>query len=110
MALAVAANDAVVTGIHVVTPTRVVGMRSGLAVDVTADLELAAMRLGQEIQTAVREAPDIETGILDAVIEMDADLLILGTSVRAGTTRLHLGPSVEFLVRLAPCPVVIVNS
>ncbi len=110
LALAVAANDAVVTGIHVVTPTRVVGMRSGLAVDVTADLELAAMRLGQEIQTAVREAPDIETGILDAVIEMDADLLILGTSVRAGTTRLHLGPSVEFLVRLAPCPVVIVNS
>ncbi len=110
LALALAESDAVVTGVHIITPTRYEGPRSAMAMDITADLEVAAMRIGHVIQTSVREAPDVETGILDAIAEFDADLLILGTSVRAGTRRLHLGPSVEFLVRLAPCPVVIVNS
>ena len=66
--------------------------------------------MGQHVQTEVREAEDIETGILDALVEFDADLLVLGTSVRAGTTHLHLGPRVEYLTRLAPCPIVILNS
>ena len=56
------------------------------------------------------EAVDVETGILEAIEATGADLLILGTSVRAGSTRLHLGPRVEFLARNAPCPVVIING
>jgi Kef-type K+ transport system membrane component KefB len=110
LAFAVAGSDAVVTAVHVVTPTPLIGLRTNLALDVTAELELVATRLGQTVQTVVREADDVETGILDAIIEFDADLLFLGTSVRAGTTRLHLGPRVEYLTRLAPCPVVILNS
>jgi nucleotide-binding universal stress UspA family protein len=85
-------------------------MRPGIALDVTADFEIIATRMGQHVHTEVREAEDVETGILDAIEELDADLLVLGTSVRAGTTRLHLGPRVEYLTRLAPCPVVILNS
>ena len=110
LAFAIAGSDAVVTGVHVVTPTRLAGMRTNIALDVTADFEILATRLGQHVQTEVREAEDVETGILDAIVELDADLLVLGTSVRAGTTRLHLGPRVEYLTRLAPCPVVILNS
>ncbi len=110
LAFAIAGSDAVVTGVHVVTPTRLTGMRTNIALDVTADFEILATRLGQHVQTEVREAEDVETGILDAIVELDADLLVLGTSVRAGTTRLHLGPRVEYLTRLAPCPVVILNS
>ncbi|MGH8870694.1 MAG: cation:proton antiporter [Acidimicrobiia bacterium] len=110
LAFAIAGSDAVVTGVHVVTPSRLTGMRPSIALDVTADFEIVATRLGQHVQTEVREAEEVETGILDAIVELDADLLVLGTSVRAGTTRLHLGPRVEYLTRLAPCPVVILNS
>jgi Kef-type K+ transport system membrane component KefB len=110
LAFAIAGSDALVTGIHVVTPTRLAGMRPSIALDVTADFEIVATRMGQHVQTEVREAEDVETGILDAIEELEADLLVLGTSVRAGTTRLHLGPRVEYLTRLAPCPVVILNT
>ena len=68
------------------------------------------MALGHDARTHIREAAETETGILAAVEEFRPDLLVLGTSVRAGTTRLHLGPRVEYLVRHAPCPVVVVNS
>ena len=110
LAFAIAGADALVTGVHVVTPTRLAGMRPSIALDVTADFEIVATRMGQHVQTEVREAEDVETGILDAIEELGADLLVLGTSVRAGTTRLHLGPRVEYLTRLAPCPVVILNT
>jgi Kef-type K+ transport system membrane component KefB len=110
LAFAIAGSDALVTGVHVVTPTRLAGMRPSIALDVTADFEILATRLGRLVQTEVREAEDVETGILGAIEELEADLLVLGTSVRAGTTRLHLGPRVEYLTRLAPCPVVILNS
>jgi nucleotide-binding universal stress UspA family protein len=110
LAFAIARSDAAVTGVHIVTPTRLAGLRTNLALDVTADLEIIATRLGQEVLTVVREAEDVETGILHAIDEFDADLLILGTSVRAGTSRLYLGPRVEYLARMAPCPVVILNS
>jgi len=110
LAFAIAGSDALVTGVHVVTPTRLAGMRPSIALDVTADFEILATRMGRLVQTEVREAEDVETGILGAIEELEADLLVLGTSVRAGTTRLHLGPRVEYLTRLAPCPVVILNS
>ncbi|HEU4918080.1 MAG TPA: cation:proton antiporter [Acidimicrobiia bacterium] len=110
LAFAIAGTDAVVTGVHVVTPSRLSGMRPNIALDVTAEFEIVATRMGQNAETEVREAEDVETGILEALEEFDADLLVLGTSVRAGTSHLHLGPRVEYLTRLAPCPVVILNS
>jgi Kef-type K+ transport system membrane component KefB len=110
LAFAIAGMDAVVTGVHVVTPSRLSGTRPNVALDVTAEFEIVATRMGQNAETEVREAEDVETGILEALEESGADLLVLGTSVRAGTTHLHLGPRVEYLTRLAPCPVVILNS
>jgi nucleotide-binding universal stress UspA family protein len=110
LAFAIAGMDAVVTGVHVVTPSRLSGTRPNVALDVTAEFEIVATRMGQNAETEVREAEDVETGILEAIEEFGADLLVLGTSVRAGTTHLHLGPRVEYLTRLAPCPVVILNS
>jgi Kef-type K+ transport system membrane component KefB/nucleotide-binding universal stress UspA family protein len=110
LAFAIAGMDAVVTGVHVVTPSRLSGTRPNIALDVTAEFEIVATRMGQNAETEVREAEDVETGILEALDEFGADLLVLGTSVRAGTTHLHLGPRVEYLTRLAPCPVVILNS
>jgi nucleotide-binding universal stress UspA family protein len=73
-------------------------------------MQAVATRLHQRIETDVREAADVESGILEAIERTGADLLVIGTSVRAGSTRLHLGPRVEYLARHAPCPVVIINA
>lgn len=74
--------------------------------------EVAALgtAIGVHVGTAVRQAPDPETAILELARESEIDLIILGTSVRAGTERLNLGQRVEYLLQHAPCPVLVVNS
>jgi Kef-type K+ transport system membrane component KefB/nucleotide-binding universal stress UspA family protein len=109
LALVIAGPDDVVTGIHVVTASAGL-MRPTFAADITSEMQAVATRLHQRIETDVREATDVESGILEAIERTGADLLVLGTSVRAGSTRLHLGPRVEYLARHAPCPVVIINA
>ncbi|HET7041575.1 MAG TPA: universal stress protein, partial [Gemmatimonadales bacterium] len=110
LAFAMADEDVEMTAVHIVTPTPGAIARGDLAVEVTAEMEKVGLALGRAAATYIRRAADPESGIMAAIDEFQPDLLVLGTSVRAGTTRLHLGPRVEFLVRQAPCPVVVVNS
>jgi nucleotide-binding universal stress UspA family protein len=109
LAFSIAGSEVQVAAVHVVTPSRS-GIRTDLAQDITTEIDAVATRLGHAISTTVIEAVDVETGILRAVETTGADLLLLGTSVRAGTTRLHLGPRVEYLARHSPCPVIILNA
>lgn len=110
LAFSLARADAHVVGIHVLTGQtgRSVGIE--LANDVTAELEKVGVALGFDATNYVRRAEDVEAGIMSAIEEFAPGLLILSTEVRAGTTRLHLGPRVEYLVRHAPCPVVVLNT
>ena len=108
LAFAVADEDSEIDGLHVVTPT-LVGATRDHSADVTAELEGVGDAMGKSSHMTVRRHATAETGILSYIAEVDPDLLILGTEVRAGTTRLHLGPRVENLVRMAPCPVVVLN-
>lgn len=109
LAFALAAEDAEVEGLHVVTTTTV-RTRDDFAVDVTAELEEMAGSLGQYSQTKIRHHETAERGILSYVAETRPDLMVLGTGVRAGTARLHIGPRVEYLVRHAPCAVIVINT
>jgi Kef-type K+ transport system membrane component KefB len=109
LAFALAAKDAEVEGLHVVTTTTV-RTRDDIAVDVTAELEEMAGSLGRYSQTRIRHHETAEQGILDYVAETEPDLIVLGTGVRAGTARLHVGPRVEYLVRHAPCSVIVINT
>jgi Kef-type K+ transport system membrane component KefB len=74
--------------------------------------ELREMGEMQGINTAgaVRRDNDIAHGILEIAREERADLIVLGTNVRAGSQRLYLGPKVERVLNNSPCPVMIVNS
>ncbi len=110
LAFAIAEADAEVLGVHIVTTAAGRPVRSDIATDITSELEKVGIAMGHPAATHIRRADDAETGIMRAIDEFDADLLILGTGVRAGTTRLHLGPRVEYLVRRAPCPIMILNS
>jgi len=109
LAFAIAPVGSRVTGLHVINPTRL-GIRGTLASDVTAEIAAIGSKLDLETGTEIREAESVEAGILSAIDDLGADLLVLGTNVRAGSTRLHLGPRVEYLVRHAPCPVLILNT
>jgi nucleotide-binding universal stress UspA family protein len=109
LAFAIADESTVVEGLHVVTPSAVSGGR-GLSAEVTAELEVVGGAMGKTPVTRVRHHGTAESGILAFIEETEPDLLILGTEVRAGTTRLHLGPRVEHLVASAPCPVVVLNG
>ncbi|HSJ28362.1 MAG TPA: cation:proton antiporter [Acidimicrobiia bacterium] len=109
LTLALADAETRVTACHVLTPT-LSGARTDLAEDIAVELEERARQLGRAIDVRVVEAVDVELGILTVVREVSADLLILGTNVRSGTRRLHLGPRVENLVSHAPCPVVVLNA
>lgn len=109
LAFAIAGPETEVAGLHVVTPS-VLGGHRGVAAEITAELEVVGGALGKIPHTQVRHDITADAGILAYVEEVEPDLLILGTGVRAGTTRLHLGPRVERLVREAPCPVVVLNS
>lgn len=104
------AGDAVVTGVHVVVTTPMSAVRPAFAFDVTGELQEVATHLGQDLRTEVRQALDVESGVLNAIEDTHADLLVLGTSVRAGTTHLYLGPKVELLLREASCPVIVLNT
>jgi nucleotide-binding universal stress UspA family protein len=119
LAFAIAGDDTVVTSVHVVTGDRVVGAyaeigsdleRRVLAREMTSEIEAVGTSLSVATAGDVREAATAEEGILGAVTDLDADLLVIGTSVRAGTARLFLGHRVEYLVREAPCPVLILNT
>jgi Kef-type K+ transport system membrane component KefB len=109
LAFAIAGDDAEIEGLYVVTPS-LVGAHRDHTEDITEELRGVGDALGKTPRTTVRHADSAETGILTHVAETAPDLMILGTQVRAGTTRLHLGPRVETLVKTAQCPVVVLNS
>ena len=108
LAFAIAGEEGEVEAIYVQTPT-LSGTRD-FASDITTELRSLATQLDQRMSTDVVHATDVERGILQSLETSDADLLVMGTSVRSGSTRLHLGPRVEHLARNAPCPVVILNT
>jgi len=108
LGFAIAEEESEIDGIYVITPT-LVGATRDHSAEVTAELEVVGGAMGKVPHMTVRRHSTAETGILAYIEETNPDLLILGTEVRAGTTRLHLGPRVENLVRLAPCPVVVLN-
>lgn len=108
LAFAIVDENSEIDGLHVVTPT-LVGATRDHSAEVTAELAVVGDAMGKTPHMTVRRHATAETGILAYIAEIDPDLLILGTEVRAGTTRLHLGPRVENLVRMAPCPVLVLN-
>ena len=73
--------------------------------------QLEELGESQNIQTdvEVRLGRDPERVILDLAKRREADLIILGSDVQAGTQRLFLGPKVERVLNSAPCPVLVLN-
>jgi Kef-type K+ transport system membrane component KefB len=61
-------------------------------------------------QTVIEQHREPETAILEFAEKNGIDLIVLGTDLRPGSSRLFMGPRVERLLNKATCPVVVFNS
>jgi universal stress protein A len=68
----------------------------------------AARARGLGVRWMLKTGPPAE-GIVEAVGEAQADVLVIGTHGRTGLTRLLIGSVAERVVRIAPVPVLIVK-
>ena len=64
---------------------------------------------GFKVGTAV-EKGDVRLKIIDAAKDWGADLVVVGSHGRSGIPRLLLGSVTEFVVRHAPCSVLVVRA
>jgi nucleotide-binding universal stress UspA family protein len=74
--------------------------------------ELRSLGEAQKVRVAseVRVGSSPEAAILELAREQKIDLILLGTDLRPGSSRLFLGPRVERILNNAPCPVLVVNA
>lgn len=120
LAFAVAEPDTLVTVVHVVprdsaaqihaSVTDLPATRLEIGHQIAADIRQLGESFGVATETEVRMGPEPEEAILETARRVSADLVVLGTSVRAGSRRLFLGPRVERVLAACPCPVVVLNT
>jgi Kef-type K+ transport system membrane component KefB len=61
-------------------------------------------------EAMVQNGESIEDKITEIAKENMIDLIVVGTNIRPGTNRLYLGPRVENIIQMAPCPVIVFNT
>jgi nucleotide-binding universal stress UspA family protein len=118
LAFALAHDDGEVLAFHVVDTASTTGMATGrssspavrLAIgqEVVEDIRQIGATFGVSVATEVMIWNETTSGIISRA-GSDIDLIVVGTSVRAGSRRLYLGPKVDRLLAEAPCPVIILN-
>jgi len=74
--------------------------------------ELKKLGEAYEVTTEalVVSGKSVEEKISETVTLNNIDLIVIGTNVRPGTNRLYLGPRVENILQMTPCPVIIFNT
>jgi universal stress protein A len=73
--------------------------------------ELAATDVQEQaaVETLVRSGQEVME-IVDAAKELESDLIIISTHGRTGLKHVFMGSVAENVVRLAPCPVLVVRE
>lgn len=74
--------------------------------------ELKKLGTAYEVNTVamVQEGQSPEEVIEEIARTNDIDLIIVGTNIRPGSSRLYLGPRVENILQISPCPVLVFNT
>jgi nucleotide-binding universal stress UspA family protein len=105
------------TVLHVVSPPTVVFTEGVMPVEMDVLVEDARHRLDQlkapdpnfEFERRVAQGQAVDS-ILQAIQDLDADLVVLGTHGHTGLKRLLMGSIAEQILRKAPCPVLTVKG
>jgi nucleotide-binding universal stress UspA family protein len=112
--------SAAVHVIHVFRQSRLDKARAGAPVPSSSDaIEDAREHLGYQVRQLRRRCRadvtghfvlgDPATEVLRKVVDLDADLLVVGTHDNVGFERLLLGSIAETLMRKAGCPILVVR-
>jgi nucleotide-binding universal stress UspA family protein len=114
------AFDAKVTLLHVWELPVYPYMDFMLNSSLISQVEDAAVKgLAQGLETLQKRLPGAQSklktglpwqGVLEAINELQADLVIMGTHGRRGLSRLTLGSVAERVVRMSPVPVLTVHA
>jgi nucleotide-binding universal stress UspA family protein len=80
----------------------------------TGDKQLAALAV-EEVRDEVPTVPLVRSGspaveIIEAAKSLPADLIVISTHGRTGLKHVFLGSVTEYVVRHAPCPVLVVRE
>jgi len=84
--------------------------RLDVAHQIVSDVRDRGSKLGIATNALVEMGADVDEAVLRVAGQIEADLVLMGTSVRTGTSRLYLGPRVENILTRCPCPVAVLNS
>lgn len=92
------------------TPPKAFALAPGDRDTIAGHMRQIATAAGAEptADMAVAESPSVTAEILDQALTWPADLVVMGNHGHGGLTRLVLGSVAERVLRLAPCPVLIV--
>jgi nucleotide-binding universal stress UspA family protein len=116
-AIAIADDPANVHVVHVLIPPHPADPAVSIALDDNARAETVVKSLTEKlealghagVQVHVRHG-DPGSRFCEAAKELGADLVVVSSHGRTGIVRLLLGSVAERIVRLAPCPVLVVRG
>lgn len=74
------------------------------------ELKQLGEAFGVKTEAMVQAGQSPEEEISEIAKANKVDLIVVGTNIRPGTNRLYLGPRVENILQLAPCPVIVFNT
>jgi nucleotide-binding universal stress UspA family protein len=78
--------------------------------DVVSGLREIGRARGVDVTPKVRVGDPVAQEILEEAESSNADLIVLGTDLRPGARRLHLGRGVETVLTQAKCSVLVINA
>jgi APA family basic amino acid/polyamine antiporter len=73
-----------------------------------AEAKLLAAEHGVEVDAEVVRARAIGAAVIEQALERDADLIVMGSSPRWRRQSRMFGPTVEYVLRKAPCEVMVI--
>jgi Kef-type K+ transport system membrane component KefB/nucleotide-binding universal stress UspA family protein len=81
-----------------------------VAQEIVGELKSVGDTRGVPTETVIERRTSPGAAIIEMAEKNGIDLIVLGTDLRPGSTRLFMGPRVERLLANAPCPVIVFNT
>lgn len=111
--LAKEADQGIIYAVHVISIGRSlpldaeVGTEIDKAEGILTTIENIAREQGCQIETDLLQARDVGPAVVDEAVERDVDLILIGLSHKTRFGEFSLGEVVPYVLRNAPCRVII---
>ena len=109
-------NKGIIFAVHVIPVERSLPLDSeieseiGRADSILAHTELLAQEQGCRIETDLLQAREVGPAIIDEAIERKVDLILIGISYKKHFGQFSLGDVAPFVLKNAPCQVILYHQ